>query len=134
MGFYHCHANDKFYYLCTGICSFYYLRCIFNLLYYACYPQVPNKRPTPSLLTLRFFSTPPDFIRTPCLVILRKLSVFTTLYVISLLVLFTPNFHGKIGYCDMYFSIMLYYNSLLFFLSLYNHLKPFFILQHPTLF
>jgi len=50
---------------------------------------------------------------------------------ISLLVLFMPNFHGKIAYCCIYFSFMLYDNLFLVLSSLHKHLKPFLKFRPP---
>jgi len=92
---------------------------------------VPNKGP--SLINFSIFLQPPDLIRTPRLLILRRLTIFTnpSFHFLSVLVLFTPNFHGKIAYCCIYFSFMLYGNLFLFFLSLYNQLNPFLKFQPP---
>ena len=99
--------------------------------YKSVYSQVRNKRP-PRLLIFRFFSNPPDLIRTPRLLIIRKFTFLQAPRLIfSLLVLFTPDFNGKIAYCCIYFSCMLYDNLFLFFTSLYNHLKPFLKSQPP---
>ena len=94
---------------------------------------MPNKCP-PRLLTFQFLSNPPDLIRTPRLLILRKLTSSTnpSFHFLSLLVLFKLNFHGKIAYCYM-FSFMLYDNLFLFFSSLHNHLKLFLKFRPPRL-
>jgi len=61
----------------------------------------------PPLINFWIFSNPPNLIRTPHLLILRKLNIFTNLsfHFLSLLVLFTPKFHGKIAYCCIYLSL-----------------------------
>ena len=59
---------------------------------------------------------------------------FISFHFISLLVLFTTNFHGKIVYCCKYFSFMLYDNLFWFFSSLYNDVKHFLNLQLPVYF
>ena len=89
------------------------------------YSQVPNN--------FSICSNPPDLIKTPRLLILRKLTFSTnpSCHFLSLLVLFTPNFHGKIAYCCIYFSFMLYDNLFLFFSSSCNHLKPFLKFRPP---
>ena len=104
------------------------------------YSQVPNKRPS-HLLVFQLFSNPPDLIRTPRLLILRTLTFFTnsSFHFLSLLVLFTPNFHSKIACFCTYFSFMLYDNLPLFFPSLCSlvmsllkfRTPPPFILTHP---
>ena len=98
------------------------------------YSQVPNKFP-PCLLIFQFFSSPPDLIGTPYLLLLRKLTFFTnpSFYFLSLLVLFTPNFHSKIaGFC-LYFSFMLHDNLSLLLPILKAHLKAFLKFRPPHL-
>ena len=87
----------------------------------------------PRSLIFGYFPTPTDLIRTPRLLILGKSTLFTNLsfHFLSLLVQFTPNFHGKIAYCCIYFSFMLYDNLFLFLPSLYNHVKPSLKFQPP---
>ena len=89
------------------------------------YSQVPNIL-HPRLLIFDFFQ-PPELIRNPRLIMLWKMPFFTNplFHFLSLLVVFTPHFYGKIAYCCIYFSFILHENLLLFFLSLYNHLKLF---------
>ena len=79
----------------------------------------------PRLLIFRFCSNLQDFIRTPCLSFLRKLTFFKPLTSLPFVVLFTPNFHGKKACFCIYSSFMLYDNLFLLFQSLYNHLKLF---------
>ena len=90
---------------------------------------------SPRLLIFRFFQ-PPDLISTSRLLILGTLTFFTNplFYFLSLLVLLTPNFHGKIAYSCIYFSFMLYDNLLLFFSSLYNHSMLFLKFRPPPFF
>ena len=79
---------------------------------------------SPRLLIFRFFPTPEPYL-DPHLLILRKLTFYTnpSFHFLSVLGLFTPNFHGKITRFCIYFSLMLYDNLFLFCTSLYNHLK-----------
>ena len=97
---------------CSSFCTF---RCQIN---------------ASSLLIFRSVSNLPDLIRTP-FINFKEIDFFTNslLHFFSWLVLFTPNFQGKIACFCIYFSFMLYDNLLLFFPSLYNHLKPFLILR-----
>ena len=90
------------------------------------YSQAPNKLPHHRLLIFRFFLTRRNLLG-PAFINVKDIDFFTrpSFHVLSLLVLFTPNFHGRIVYCCIYFSIMLYDNLFLFFPALYNHLKPF---------
>ena len=120
------------------------MKCYFMLLHY----NVVTVNVIPyniALCTLRcqinipvinfsIFFQPPDLVRIPRLLILRKLTLFTntSFHFLSLLVQFTHNFHGKIKYSCTYFSFMLYDNPFLFFPSLYNHLKPFLKFQPPV--
>ena len=88
------------------------------------YSQVPNKRPPP-LITFRIFSIPRTLVGPPVYYFM-EIDFFTnlSLHFPSLLVPFTSNFHVKIACFCIYFSFMFYGVLLLFFLSLYNHLKP----------
>ena len=94
-----------------------------------------NKNP-PHLLIFQFFPNPMDLIRTPINNFLRKCTFFTntSFHFLSLLVLLTPNFHGKIAYCCKCFSFMFCDNLFLFFPSLSNHSKPFLKFQPPVYF
>ena len=87
----------------------------------------------PAYYFFDFCPTPWSLLGLPRLLILRKLTFFTnpSFHFLSLLVLFTPNFHGKIACFCIYFDIMLYDNLFLFFPSLYNHLRPFLKFQPP---
>ena len=87
----------------------------------------------PPLINFSIFFQPPDLIKPPRLLMLRKLTFFTnpSFHFLSLLVLFTPDFHSKIAYCCIYLSFMLYDNLFLFFPSLYNHLSHFLEFQPP---
>ena len=60
----------------------------------------------PMLINFSIYFQPPDIIRTPRLLILRTLTLFTnpSFHSLSLLVLFTPNFHGKLYFC-IYFRL-----------------------------
>ena len=90
----------------------------------------------PPLINFSIFFQPPGPHKDPPrLLMLRNLTVSTnpSFHFLSLLVLFTPNFHGKIAYCCIHFSFMLY-DNLFFFSSLYNNLKPFLKFRPPRLF
>ena len=99
------------------------------------YYQVPNTSPHP-LINFRFFPTPWTLLGPSRLLILRKLTFFKnpSSYFFSLLVTFTLNFHGKIAYCCIYFSFILYDNLYLFLPSLYNQLKPSLKFRPPVYF
>ena len=75
------------------------------------YSQVPDKRPPPRLLIFYSFPTP-RILLGPSMNF-KEIDLFLqAVHFLSLLVLFTPNFHGKIAYCCIYFSVMLYDNPL----------------------
>ena len=96
---------------------------------------MPNKR-SPRLLIFHFFPIPPDLIRIPRLLILRKLTFITNyLYLfLSFFVLFMRNFHGKIACFCIYFSFMPYNSLFLFLPPLYNQPTPFLKFLPPRLF
>ena len=82
------------------------------------------------------FQTPSEFIRSLCLLILRKLTCSTnpSFHFFLLLALLTPHIHGKIASFCIYFSFMLSDNLFFFFPWLYIHLKPFLKSQPPVYF
>ena len=84
------------------------------------YSQVPNK-----LMNFSIFFQPHDFIGTPRLLILRKLTALPAPHFISFLCYHysCPIFKGKVDCFCIYFSSMLY-DLFLFSPSLYNDLKP----------
>jgi len=87
----------------------------------------------PPLINFSIFSNPQTLLGPP-FINFKEIAFFTnaSFHFLSLLVLFTPNFHGKIAYCCIYFSFMLFDNLLLFFPSLYNYLRPFLKFQPPV--
>ena len=99
------------------------------MLYY----QVPNQCP-PLFINFQFFATSPDFIRSPHLLLLRKLTFCSnpSFHFLSLLVLSTPNLHGKIADCCIHSSFMPNDNLFLFFSPLYNHAKPVLKVRPPV--
>jgi len=78
---------------------------------------------SPRFLIFRFFSNPPDPLGPPVYWFFKEVDFCknSSFHFLSLLVLFTPNFHGKITCFCIYFSFMLYDNLLLFFPSLCSH-------------
>ena len=80
---------------------------------------------SPRLLIFWIFSNLLDFIRTPRLLSLRTLTIYTNPSFPFFVSTIYANFNGKIAYCSIYLSFMLYDNLFLFFPSLHNHLKPF---------
>ena len=85
--------------------------------------KIPNK--VPCLINFSIFPTP-LFLLGPPLLFLRKLTCFTnsSFYVLSLLVLCTLNFQGKMTCFSIYFSCV-FSNVFSFFPSLCTHLKSF---------
>ena len=79
------------------------------------------------------FFQPPDLIRTPRLLIFKKIEFSTSLlcYFLSLLELFTPNFPGKVTCFCVYFSVTLCDSLFLFFPLLYNDFNPFLAFRPP---
>ena len=118
-------------YACSNKPTFCYLYPTIHVFCYTLRCQIN----APLLINFSIFSNPLNFIMTPCLLILRKLTSFTnhSFHFLSLLILFMPKFHGKIAQCCIYFSFMLYDNLHLFVLSLYNNLKPFLKVRPPRL-
>ena len=88
------------------------------------YSQVPDKS-TPAYYFSDIFPTLRTLLRSPRLLISKKLTFFTnpSFHFLSFSVLLTPNFPGKIAYCCIYLSFILYDNLFLFFPSLYHHLN-----------
>ena len=103
-------------------------------MWYGKSSQVPNKGPP--LINFSIFFQPPGPYKDPRLLILRKLTFSTnpSFHFLSLLVLFTANFHGKVAYCCIYFSFILYDNLFLFFSSSYNHIKPVLKFRPPSIY
>ena len=110
--------------------------CITNILQLLPTLRCQKIHVPPLIIKFWIFSNPPDLTMTPRLLILRKLTFFIKPYFhfLSLLVLFTPDFHGKIAYCCIYFSFMLYDNLFLFFPTLHNPVKRFLKFQPPLYF
>ena len=104
----------------TTSCQCCTIRCQINVL--------------PCLSIFQFFATSQDFIRSPHLLILRKLTFCTnpSFHFLSFLVLSTPNLHGKIAYCCIHSSFVPNDNLFLFFSPLYNHVKPVLKVRPPV--
>ena len=87
----------------------------------------------PCLLILRFLSNPPDLIRNPRLLFLAKSTFFYKAPILFPFFVCTiyAQVHGKIVCFCICFSFMLHDNRLLFFPSLYSHLKPFLNFRPP---
>jgi len=80
----------------------------------------------PPFIDLSIFFQPPDLFRTPSFInFMETDSLYKPpFYFFSLLVLFTLNFHGKIAYCCIHFSFILYDSLFLFFPSLDEFKAP----------
>ena len=98
------------------------------------YSQVPNKRP-PRLLIFKFFQSPGPYFDPP-FINFKEIDFFykSSFHFLSLLVLVTLNFHGKMAYCCIYVSFMLYNDLFLFFSSLYKQSKPFLKFRPPPVY
>ena len=69
----------------------------------------------PLLLIFDFFQPPQTLLGPPCLLILRKLTLFTnpSFHFHSFLILFMPNFHSKIGYTAVYILVLCFMTTCL---------------------
>ena len=95
---------------------------------------MPNKRPPPLINSWNFFQ-PPGPYWTPPFITFKEIEFITGLlcYFLSLLVIFTSNFQGKLTCFCIYFSFTLYDSLFLFFPLLCNHFKPFLEFRPPRL-
>ena len=84
----------------------------------------------PRLLIFGFFSNPADLIRTPRLLILRKLTFYKPLISFPF---FVSNIYARFAWQNSVllciFKFYALWQPVLFFPSFYNHLKPFLRLQ-----